>query len=303
MTKNPDLISSPTPHLPGDGDTTQKVMTDVIIALTPATLAGIYFFGKDALVLIFVSVFTAIIIESVFTGRTGSLREVLGDGSAIVTGLLLALSLPPGLPWGIAAFGSAAAIILGKIVFGGLGNNIFNPALVGRALLVAIWPVQMTTWLSPVDATTTATPLSGGEAGYLEMFVGSIPGCIGETSALLLIIGAIYLFYRERITWHVPAGYLGSIVVLSPIIGTDILFQLLAGGLILAAFYMATDMVTSPVTEKGQIIFGIGCGVGTIVIREFASLPGGVTYAILLMNAFTPLLDKYFPRRAFGEVK
>ena len=302
MTDNPDIVVSDAPHLVSDGDTTLIVMSDVMLALLPAALAGIYLFGLNTLYVIMAAVFTAMAVEAVCLKRIGSFQEVLGDGSAAVTGLLLALTLPPQISPGLAAAGAAFGIIIGKLLLGGLGHNIFNPALVGRGILLAIWPAAMTSYTSPLDGTTAATALGGAEFSYLDMFIGNIPGSIGETSALLLLLGAIFLFFRGRIGWRIPLGYIGTVALLSPLFGANILVQLLGGGLLLGAFYMATDMVTSPMDNRAKLIFGIGCGLFTIVIRELATLPEGVTYAILIMNALVPLMDRYIKRRAFGEV-
>ncbi len=302
MTDNPDIVVTEAPHLMTDGDTTLIVMSDVMLALLPAALAGIYLFGLNTLYVIMAAVFTAMAVEAVCLKRVGSFQEVLGDGSAAVTGLLLALTLPPQISPGLAAAGAAFGIIIGKLFLGGLGHNIFNPALVGRGILLAIWPAAMTSYTSPVDGTTAATALGGAEFSYFEMFIGNIPGSIGETSALLLLLGAIYLFFRGRIGWRIPLGYLGTVALLSPLFGADVLIQLLGGGLLLGAFYMATDMVTSPMDDRAKLLFGVGCGLFTIIIRELATLPEGVTYAILIMNALVPLMDRYIKRRAFGEV-
>ncbi len=302
MTDNPDIVVSDAPHLVSDGDTILIVMSDVMLALLPAALAGIYLFGLNTLYVIMAAVFTAMAVEAVCLKRIGSFQEVLGDGSAAVTGLLLALTLPPQISPGLAAAGAAFSIIIGKLLLGGLGHNIFNPALVGRGILLAIWPAAMTSYTSPIDGTTAATALGGAEFSYVEMLLGNIPGSIGETSALLLLLGAIFLFFRGRIGWRIPLGYIGTVALLSPLFGANILVQLLGGGLLLGAFYMATDMVTSPMDNRAKLIFGIGCGLFTIVIRELATLPEGVTYAILIMNALVPLMDSYIKRRAFGEV-
>jgi len=295
------LITTPAPHLAGTKDTTRKIMNDVLISLLPATAAGIYFFGLSALLIIGISTFTAIITEAVVLKRRFSFYGIYGDGSAAVTGLLLALTLPPNLPLPMVITGAVIAILIGKLSFGGLGFNIFNPALVGRLFLLVLWPVYMTYWIDPVDGTAAATPLAGAGRSYFDLFVGRIASSIGEASALLILIGALYLLIRGRIGWRIPVSYIGSVAVLSLLIGSDILLQLLGGGLLLGAFFMATDMVTSPVTRHGKLIFGLGCGVITLLIREFASLPEGVMFGILMMNAFTPLLDKYCSGRTFGE--
>ena len=301
MAQKVELAWSLPPHLPGDGDTTLKVMTDVLIALAPATIAGIVFFGVYSAAVVVVSMLTAAIVEALYLRRSFTPRGLIGDGSPLVAGLLLALVVPPSLPLPLVALGSAVAMLVGKHFFGGIGRNIFNPALLGRAFLFVVWPRQMATWTPPLDGTTTATPLGGGEASYLDMFLGTIPGSLGETSALLLLIGAAYLFYRGRIGWRIPASFIAGVVIFAPIFGGDILFHLLAGGVVIGAFYMATDMVTSPVQPTGQILFGLGCGIATMVIRELAGLPEGVMYAILLMNALVPMLDRFFRVKTLGE--
>ena len=303
MSQDPDLVVTDAPHLVTDGDSTDLVMIDVIVALIPAVLASVYLFGVNSVQIILAAVVSATLVEAVIKQRMNSLRDFFGDGSAAVTGLLLALTLPPNISPLLAAVGAALGILLGKMMLGGLGNNIFNPALVGRAIMLALWPAAMTTFVSPVDGATAATPLTGAEYSYLNMFLGNIPGSLGETSALLLLLGGIYLFVKGRIGWRIPAGYIVSVGVLAPLLGSDILLHLFSGGLMMGAIYMATDMVTSPVSARARLIFGIGCGVLTIIIRIFATLPEGVTYAILIMNAFVPLLDKVFKRRAFGEVE
>ncbi len=303
MPQDPDLVVTDAPHLITDGDSTDLVMIDVILALIPASLASIYLFGMNSVQIILAAVIAAVLVESVIMQRLGSLREFFDDGSAAVTGLLLALTLPPDISPLLAAVGAALGILLGKLMLGGLGNNIFNPALVGRGIMLALWPASMTTFVDPVEGVTAATPLAGAEFSYWNMFLGNIPGSLGETSALLLLLGGLYLFIRGRIGWRIPLGYMGTVAILAPLFGANPLFHLLSGGLILGALYMATDMVTSPVTARGRLIFGVGCGLFTIVIRLFATLPEGVTYAILIMNALVPLLDRFFRRRAFGEVE
>ncbi len=230
------------------------------------------------------------------------------DGSAVVTGLLLALTLPPGVPWWLPVAGSSVGLILGKHVFGGLGHNIFNPALVGRAFLLAAWPAHMTTWSTPVswsgaaaDAVTTATPLaaqklSGAAAPLADLFLGTVAGSLGETSGLGILIGAAYLFYKKTITWHIPCSYLGTVLVAALLLGQDPVFHLLAGGLLFGAFFMATDVVTSPTTKPGRLVFGCMAGLLTILIRRYGGYPEWVCYAILIMNSLTPLIDKYTAR-------
>ncbi|MCK4401672.1 RnfABCDGE type electron transport complex subunit D [bacterium] len=287
-------------------------MRDVIIALAPALGMGVYFFGIQALYTIVISTSTALITEAVISKIRG--RKTISNGSAIVTGLLLAMIIPPGAPLWLPAVGSACAIALGKEVFGGLGRNIFNPALIGRAILMASWPTFMTTWLAPqpgwfrrIDSITSATPLAIVKLNltqelpsYWNLFIGNVGGCIGETSAFALLLGAIFLFIRKRISWHVPVSYIGCVALLSWIFGKDgglftgdALFSILSGGLILGAFFMATDYVTTPITPKGKIIFGLGAGIIVVMIRLKGGYPEGVAYSILLMNAVTPLIDRW----------
>lgn len=301
MTHELGLAWTLPPHLPGDGDTTLKVMLDVLLALLPATIAGIVFFGPQAAGVVLVSMATAAVVEAAWLRKGAGPRALLGDGSPLVAGLLFALVVPPALPLPLVALGAATAMVIGKHLFGGIGRNIFNPALIGRAVIMAVWPREMTSWTAPLDATSTATVLGGGEYSYLDMFLGTVPGSLGETSALLLLAGAAYLFWRGRIGWRIPSAYIGSVIVLAPLFGASVLFHLLSGGLILGAFYMATDMTSTPVTFTGQLLFGLGCGIATMVIRELAGLPEGVMYAILLMNALTPMLDRFFRSKALGE--
>jgi electron transport complex protein RnfD len=227
--------------------------------------------------------------------------------------MLLAFTLPPTVPFWIPIVGSVVAIVVGKHVFGGLGNNIFNPALVGRAFLLAAWPVYMTTWASPVsrwaepgskvaDAVTTATPLAamklqGQTTPLIDLFIGNTGGCLGATSVLAIFIGASYLLYKRTVTWHIPSSFIGTVFVFSFLLGQDPVFHLFAGGLMLGAFYMATDVVTSPVTKSGRLVFGCGAGIITVIIRQFGGYPEGVCYAILIMNALTPLIEKYTTRK------
>ena len=319
------LYLSSSPHL-HSGETTDQVMRDVIYALLPACLVGIYFFGLSALLLIALCVAGGLAVEALC--QIGMGRQVtIRDGSAVVTGVLLALNLPPSSPWWMALIGAAVAIAIGKQVYGGLGHNPFNPALVARVVLLISFPVQMTTWTAPaplgagIDAVTSATPL--GEAktavmmtGHLpasltqglgHYFLGNMPGSLGEVSAAALLLGAAYLFWRKVLTWHIPLSFLGTVVVFSgafwlfdPGHYPNPLFQLVTGGLILGAFFMATDMVTTPVTSTGMLIFGVGCGVITVLIRLFGGYPEGVSFAILLMNALTPLIDRFTRPRIFG---
>ncbi|RKY39055.1 MAG: Na+-transporting NADH:ubiquinone oxidoreductase subunit D [Candidatus Omnitrophota bacterium] len=303
------FIVSPSPHI-HCGDSIRKVMWSVVIALIPAGVAGVIFFGIHALEIILISVITALVSEFLIQEIRRKRISVL-DGSAVITGILLAYNLPPTVPLWLPAVGTFVAIVLGKQIFGGLGNNIFNPALVGRAFLMASWPKLMTSFSSPfhpVDALSSATPLAvikGIEGtgnvhfSYRELFLGNCSGCLGETSALALLIGVSLLFFRKYISWHIPFTYILTVGLLTWIFGRnglfsgDFLYNILAGGLMLGALFMATDPVTSPLSNKGKIIFGLGCGCITALIRLKGGYPEGVSYSILLMNAFTPLIDKF----------
>lgn len=317
-----NLIASSSPHLRSN-ETISRVMLDVLIALIPAAIGSIWFFGIDAVELILLAVVSAVVAEGLCQkamNRPVSVKDL----SAAVTGLLLAFNLPPTAPWWIPVIGSAFAVIIVKQLFGGLGHNFMNPALAARAMLLASWPVLMTNWITPgvkagADVVSAATPLailSGESEGVLpaisDVFFGNIGGSLGETSAILLLIGGIYLLYRRVINWRIPFTYIGTVAVFALVFGegfgvgvdfTRMIFHVLAGGLMLGAFYMATDYSSSPVSPKGQIIFGIGCGLITIVIRLIGGYPEGVSYSILLMNLVAPLIDKYTSPKVFGEVK
>lgn len=288
-------------------------MRNVLLALLPAVGASVYFFGLRALFLVAVSGATCVVSEAAFQ----KLRKkpiTITDGSALVTGVLLALVLPPGLPLWAAALGSAVAIILGKQIFGGLGHNIFNPALVGRAFLLVTFPKFMTSWIKPIslDAVTTATPLGlmkfdGIQTGLYDLFLGNVSGSLGETSALCIIIGGAYLFIRKCMDWRIPVGFLGSVALLGWIFSMvdssrfpSAGFHLLSGGLMIGAIFMATDPVTTPVTKVGRWIFGLGCGIIVVIIRLFGGMPEGVTFTILIMNAATPLVNIVTKPRRFG---
>lgn len=315
------LVVSVPPHI-SSGHSTPKIMWVVIVSLLPAAISGIVFFKRNALVIIAVSILAALITEVICEKMTR--RPItISDGSAVVTGLLLALIIPPTAPWWIPAIGSAFAIAIGKQVFGGLGFNLFNPALIGRAFLVSSWPLLLTSWRWPessllwagsqADAVTGATALGLLKSGffnktglsipYSQLFLGNIAGSLGETSALALLIGAAILLALKIIGWRIPLSYLGTVAIMAALGGGDPVFQLLSGGLLLGAFFMATDYVTTPVTPAGQLFFGIGCGLLTVLIRRFGGYPEGVCYSILIMNALSPLLDKFTVPRRFGEVK
>ena len=309
----PKLTLSSSPHIQTNENVT-TVMRDVIIALLPATIAAIYYFRFGAIINILVAVLGAVAAEYLIQ-KLMKKPITIKDYSAAVTGLLLAFNVPSTLPWWMTLIGSVFAIAVVKQLFGGLGHNFMNPALAARAVLLASWPVEMTSWVTTgADAVATATPLAvikGVEAGatsasMFDLLIGNVGGCIGETSAILLIIGGIYLIYRGVITYVIPTYYIGTVAVLTFIFsGFDISmlsYNILAGGLILGAFFMATDYTTSPVSKKGQIIYAIGCGLLTAVIRYYGGYPEGVSYSILLMNVATPLIDKYISPRVFGEV-
>jgi len=315
------LFVCSSPHL-RDNVTTQRIMLDVIIALLPASIAGIVFFGFRAALVIAVTVAASVLTE--YLMRKGLKREqTISDLSAIVTGLLLALNLPPSIPLWIAVVGAVVAIALIKQLFGGLGQNFMNPALGARVILVVAWAKHMTTWTQPlVDAVASATPLSLLDAAatatpadgsymysYLDMFLGKTPGCIGETSALAILLGFVYLLFRKVISWHIPVIYTGTVAILAWIHGPgglftgDPLFHVLAGGLLIGAVFMATDYVTCPMTRKGQIIYALGCGILTALFRLYGNMPEGVSFAIILMNIVTPLIDRHTIPVAFGGEK
>lgn len=284
----------------------------VAISLFPAGIAGVVIFGFSALRVVILGVFTALVTEAVLQRLTKRKVTIL-DGSAFITGLLLAYNLPPDVPFWLPIVGSFFSIAIGKQVFGGLGQNIFNPALVGRVFLMASWPHYMTTFSKPFDTVTQATPLAALKEGklvngisYLDLFLGNRGGCIGEVCIFALLAGAAFLLIRGYISWHIPVTYILTVGVFTYIFGQkvlfsgDWLFHILSGGLVLGAFFMATDYVTSPLTRKGQIIFGIGCGLLTAVIRLWGGYPEGVSYAILIMNAAVPIIDRYTKNRVYG---
>jgi electron transport complex protein RnfD len=311
------LIVSIGPHI-RSGITSKKVMWAVALALMPSGIAGSFIFGWHALFIIAVSGLTALTTEAVILALRRKDATAALDGSAFLTGLLLAYNLPPKSPLWLAAAGSFFAIAVAKQAFGGLGHNIFNPALAGRAFLMISWPIYMTTWKNPrwqLDAVTTATPLALHKHGEfellrvsnLDLFLGNRGGCIGEVCIAALVLGAAYLFWKGYLTWHIPATYIGVAALLSwafngrsGLFTGSGLFFVMSGGLILGAFFMATDYVTSPLSAAGKIAFGAGCGILTFVIRRFSGYPEGVSYSILIMNALTPLIDKYSHPKWFG---
>lgn len=299
---------SSSPHITSS-ENTSGIMLDVIFALLPATICGIYFFGFHALLIIAVSVASAVVSEYIWC-RAIKKEPSLRDLSAIVTGLLLALNLPPTLPLWMAAVGSAIAIIVVKQMFGGIGHNFANPAITARIALMVSFPTAMTTFVDPfaaADTVSTATPLSGSQEVATDitgLFFGNYPGCIGETSAILLLAGGAYLVLRRVITHHIPLAFMASAAVLALILGDDPIRTLLSGGLMIGAIFMATDYVTSPPNRLGKIIFGIGCGLITVIIRHFGNLTEGVSFSILLMNILTPHITRLTTPKPFGmEVK
>ena len=317
------LIVSSSPHVRTNKDTSY-IMKQVVIALLPATLAALFFFRLSALNVIFFCVTGSVGAEFVCQ-KISKQESTIGDFSAVVTGLLLAFNVPASLPWWMCLLGAAFAIIVVKMVFGGIGNNFVNPALAARAFLLASFPVAMTLWTRTgvnwvssgnIDAYTTATPLSFLKAGsngvssladsgisISNMLIGNIGGCIGETSAVLIILGGLYLMYKGIINYVIPTFYICTVAILMFILGgfnfTFVIYELLAGGLMLGAFFMLTDYTTSPMTKKGQIIYAVLAGLITTV---YGGYPEGVSYSILLVNIMTPLIDKYTKTKVFGEV-
>ncbi|MBQ8858032.1 MAG: RnfABCDGE type electron transport complex subunit D [Lachnospiraceae bacterium] len=312
------------PHIRGKRNT-QNIMLDVIIALLPALIAGTIIFGMRALLVALVCIVAAVVSEWV-CGMVIYHRNTVNDLSSVVTGLLLALTLPATVPYWVAAVGSIFAIVVVKGLCGGLGKNVFNPALGARAFLVLLWPVYMVRYIQPgtvdvaasataVDAVASATPLHHmqmpalPETSIMDMFLGNIGGTIGEVCTLALLVGGIYLIVKGVISARIPGAYLGTVAVLSLVFSKGdnafawMLYSLLGGGVVLGALFMATDYATSPVTPKGQIVYGIGCGVLTVIFRYFGLFPEGVTYAILLMNACVWAIDRYTAPRRFGTKK
>ncbi|MDQ6993453.1 MAG: RnfABCDGE type electron transport complex subunit D [Mariprofundus sp.] len=346
------MLSSPHAH---GGDSVRMMMLTVVLALMPATLVSVYLFGWLALLLILTCMLSCLLTEAICLKLMGKSLSTLLDNSAALTGLLLALTLPALTPWWMAVVGSVFAIVLGKQVYGGLGYNIFNPALSARVILLISFPLQMTTWIAPMsinmpplnlydfstcltlfftgvdglklslDAISMASPLGHvktewtlgipvAEAlnhyqySYLDAFLGKETGSIGETSVLALLLGGIFLLARHSITWHIPFSYLATVAVMAAIFSAihpdhfaPPMFHLFAGGLILCAFFMATDPVSSPVTPIGQIVFGIGCGILTWSIRSFGGYPEGAMFSVLLMNCAVPLIDHYCRPRVYGH--
>ncbi|UCG27580.1 MAG: RnfABCDGE type electron transport complex subunit D [Bacteroidales bacterium] len=324
------LTVAPSPHIYGE-ESIRKLMLGVIIALLPALFCSVYFFGWGAVIISVVAVTTCIITEYLIQKFLLKGELSITDGSAIITGLLLAFNLPGNLPVGIVIIGSVVSIGIGKMTFGGLGRNPFNPALIGRVFLLVSFPVQMTSWPVPqgfmtsyTDAVTGATPLEivkeglrNGEQvselmdrvpGYLQLFYGHSGGSLGETAAIALLLGLAYMLIKKIITWHIPVSiimtislFTGILWLINPQQNADPLFHILTGGVLLGAIFMATDYVTSPMTRKGMWIYGIGIGIITVLIRIWGAYPEGISYAILIMNAFVPLINRYIKPRLFGK--
>ncbi len=320
MKENTFILKS-SPHF-RDKDSVSKIMYAVVISLIPAVAASIYFFRLKAVLIYVTCVATCLVTEAVFLKVRKKDVRSLWDGSAIITGLLLAMTLPPSLSLDLVIIGSVMAIALGKQVFGGLGYNVFNPALVGRAFLQIAFPVAMTTWVPPatlqVNTATFATPLGnlkflasiteGSLTPLKDLFWGNVGGCLGETSAIALLLGALFLLFRKVIDWRIPAGIISALVVFtglfwitSPDKYTHPLFHVLAGGFLIGAFFMATDMVTSPITPVGAWIYALGIGFLIGLIRLFGGFPEGVMFSILFMNTFVPLINRYTRPRILGK--
>ncbi len=327
------LNVSPSPHIHGT-ETTGKLMSGVILALLPTLLTSVYYFGWGAIIVTLTSVLSCVLFEYLIQRFILKKPESISDGSAIVTGLLLAFNLPSNIPVLLVIIGSFVSIAIAKMTFGGLGNNPFNPALVGRVFMLISFPVQMTSWPVPAgfktgyaDAVTGATPLaivkegiSSGEQisilmeqipSHMQMFYGHMGGSMGEVAALALIIGLVFMLFRKIITWHIPVSVIGSVAIFTTILWlvnpeqyADPVFHLLTGGVLLGAIFMATDYVTSPMSRAAMIIYGCGIGIITVIIRVFGVYPEGVSFAILIMNAFVPLMNSYIKPKPFGkEVK
>lgn len=308
-----NFVVSGTPHVRSK-ESIQSIMRDVIIALVPATAAGIYYFGLRALILIVAAIISAVFFEWLYEKITKK-PVTINDLSAVVTGLLLAMNLPASAPVWVAIVGSAFAIIFAKQLFGGLGQNFINPALAGRAFLLASYPTEMTTWVVPnglaADAATYATPLAQLKNGALDaslkqLVMGQVGGTIGETCAIALIIGGIYLLYKHVISWKIPVIYIATVFILFAVIGRHgmrmPLQEIFAGGVMLGGIFMATDYASSPVTPKGQVIFAVGAGPLTYLIRTFGGYPEGVSYSILIMNCCVPLIERFTEPTIFGAL-
>lgn len=309
-----NFVVSGTPHVRSK-ESIQSIMRDVIIALVPATAAGIYYFGMNALLLVIASIVSCVVFEALYQ-KAAKKPVTVSDLSAVVTGLLLAMNLPAAAPIWVPVVGGAFAMIFAKQMFGGLGQNFINPALAGRAFLLASYPTEMTTWSVPnglqvADAATYATPLAQLKNGVLDanimdLFIGRCGGTIGETCAIALIIGGIYLLYKHVISWKIPVVYIATVFILFAVIGRQgvrlPVHEILSGGVMLGGIFMATDYASSPVTPKGQIIFAFGAGLLTYLIRTFGGYPEGVSYSILIMNCAVPLIERFTEPTIFGAL-
>ena len=302
-----NLRISTAPHV-HNPVTTQRLMLYVFISLLPTTAVGVYAFGMPALMLLLVAMASAVLSEFLWQ-KIAKQPVRVGDFSALVTGLILGLNLPANAPWWLAAIGSAFAVIIVKQLFGGLGDNFLNPAMAARAVLLASWPVHMTTYVAPtffkagVDAVATATPLVMKDASLMNLFLGNIPGTIGEVSKIAILVGFLFLLVTKTISWQIPVSMVGGVFVFSWLFGADPVMAILSGGVLFGAVFMATDYVTSPMTPWGCIIYGLGIGLIIALIRQFGAYPEGVTYGILLMNIATPLIDRFLPRKIYGHQK
>ena len=325
------LVVSPSPHV-HSGESTPRLMYNVVIALIPALAVTLFYFGLGALIVTSISIVSCVVFEFLIQKYLLKVKPSISDGSALVTGLILAFNLPSNLPWWIVVIGALFAIGVGKMTFGGLGRNPFNPAIAGRVFLLISFPVQMTSWPLPIesrmnyiDAVTGATPLAVVKEGlskgdlmssiadqiptHMQLFMGTMGGSLGEIAAFALLIGFAWLLFTKVITWHIPVSIFTTIAVFTGILwlinpegNADPLFHLLTGGVMLGAIFMATDYVTSPMHPKGMWIFGIGIGLITVIIRVWGAYPEGISFAILIMNAFVPLINRYVKPSRFGEV-
>lgn len=311
------IFASPSPHIHG-GESTRRIMCDVVLALLPALAVSTYILGLRVLLITAVSVASCVVFEYLINRFFLKRSSTIGDLSAVVTGVLLAFNLPVGIPWWIVVIGALVAIGIGKMTFGGLGCNPFNPALTGRIFLLIAYPVQMTDWTTGVpDALSGSTLLADvkydtsllSEVDFLQMFGGHMNGSMGEIGALALILGGLYLLWRKVITWHIPVTILGTMAIFAACVSATKggalvwelpLFHILAGGALLGAIYMATDYSTSPMTHKGMIIYGVGIGLITMIIRLWGAYPEGMSFAIFIMNAATPLINKYCRPKRLG---
>lgn len=311
------LFAAPSPHLHG-GENTRRIMGDVVLALLPALAVSTYVLGWSVLTTTAIAVAGCVAFEYLICRFLLKRASTIGDLSAVVTGVLIAFNLPAGIPWWIVLIGSLVAIGIGKMTFGGLGCNPFNPALTGRIFLLIAYPVQMTDWTTNVPDTLSGStilptikyqPELVGELDFMQMFGGNMNGSMGEISALALILGGLYLLWRRVISWHIPVSILATMAIFAAIVGAGYggsviyelpLFHILAGGALLGAIFMATDYSTSPMTHKGMIIYGVGIGIITMVIRLWGAYPEGMSFAIFIMNAVTPLINKYCRPKRFG---